>query len=131
MSRPPARSIASFLLWICMASVIALAIASCSAESRSPSQRVNDKLVASASDLGEEIERAIGRHVEAIHSRATCEKHTTNPGTQCAAFNVAVARAAAHLCGLQTQRATLYKIIENHGESRGVVVHLGESCDLE
>lgn len=127
MSQLPARSLVSF--WGgCIA--VAMAVAGCSADSSSPAQRVNDRLLASASELGEEIEKEIRRHVEAVHSLASCEEHATNPRTQCAEFSVTVARAAAHLCGLQTQRATLYKIMENHGESRGVLVHLGEACDL-
>lgn len=102
----------------------------CSRDSPDPIHRVNDKLVASTSQLGDEIQKAIASHVEAGHDLGTCEKHAKNALVQCAELKVTLARAAARLCGLQTQRAMLHKIMENSGDARGVNAMLGESCDL-
>ena len=107
------------------------ALTGCSGEPGNPVHLVNDRLLAGASELGEEIEKAIRRHVEATHELASCEKHAKNATTQCVEFRISLARAAARLCGLQTQKAFLYKAIENQGDARGVRVNLGESCDLE
>lgn len=119
--------------WISLLTHVALfvTLAGCSGESRDPVHRVNERLVASSSELSDEIEKAISHHVEASYELGTCEKHAKNAPIQCAEFRVILARSAARLCGLQTQRTMLHKIIENGGDARGVKVKLGESCELD
>lgn len=119
--------------WISLSTHLALfiALAGCSGESRNPVHRVNERLVASISELSDEILKAISRHLEATYALGTCEKHAKNAPIQCAEFRVSLARAAARLCGLQTQRAMLHKIIENGSDARSVKVNLGESCELD
>ena len=119
--------------WISLSIHLALfmALAGCSGKSRNPVHLVNDRLVASTSELSDEILKAISRHIEASYGLGTCEKHAKNAPIQCAELRVTLARAAARLCGLQTQRAMLHKIIENGGDARSVKVKLGESCELD
>lgn len=119
--------------WISLSTYLALLVtlAGCSGESRNPVHRVNERLVASSSELSDEIEKAISRHVEATYELGNCEKYAKNAPIQCAEYRVTLARAAARLCGLQTQRAMLHKIIENGGDARSVKVKLGESCELD
>ena len=116
--------------FIAIVAALLVTLTGCESESN-PVHRVNDKLLASASELGDEIEKEIERHVEATQSLLSCEKHAKNAATQCGERRVALARSAARLCGLQTQRVVLHKIMENNGDARGVKVSEGDACDLK
>lgn len=119
--------------WISLSTHLAflVTLAGCSGESRNPVHQVNERLVVSLSELSDEIEKAISRHVEASYELGTCEKNAKNVPIQCAESKVTLARTVARLCGLQTQRAMLHKIIENGGDARSVKVKLGESCEFD
>jgi predicted transcriptional regulator len=115
-----------FFLVVCSV-IVALALAGCSREEGNPVHRVS----ASTSEMSVEIFEAISKYGEAGAELKSCEKYSTNAQLQCAEFKVKLARSAADLCGLQTKRAILQKIIENQGESRGLQLSIGQGCELD
>ncbi len=117
------------LLTITLALALTLGLSSCSREPTNPLHGVNERLLASTSELSDEISKAISDHVEALHGLNACEKHATSAALQCREFKVSLGRAVARLCGLKTQRAILHKIMENNGDARTVNLRLGESCE--
>jgi hypothetical protein len=112
-------------LAVCL--IFAFAVSGCSRNEETSVQRVNAKLVASTSELSNEVGEAIARNVDAVAGVETCEKHSKNPTFQCREQYVAAARSAARLCGLQAQRAMLFKIMESGGDARGID---SAACDL-
>ncbi len=100
-------------------------------ESGNPVHRVNDRLLASVSELSDEIEKQLRRDLEARHALANCEKYAKNSAAQCVELRVVLARTAARLCGLLSQRAFLHSTMENGGDARGVRMTAQDSCDLK
>ncbi len=119
-----------FFLVVCSV-IVALALAGCSREEGNPVHRVRERLSASTSEMSVEIFEAISKYGEAGAELKSCEKYSTNAQLQCAEFKVKLAGSAADLCGLQTKRAILQKIIENQGESRGLQLSIGQGCELD
>ena len=101
----------------------------CTDETSNPVHRVNHKLLGNSSVLSDRIREATSYHIETLQALNTCEKYAKNAPIQCWEHKVTLARAAASLCGLETERAMLYKIMENGGDARGVSIVLGEYCE--
>ncbi len=96
-----------------LAIVLALlaALVGCSDERPTPRQKFSEALLASKSELADQINKAIRDDLEKTAYLATCEKYAKSEA-QCIQHKVSAARAFAHLHGLVQQRSALDQILD-------------------